>query len=184
MILVLWAVGVSPQEELSIGLVLHILNLPSKAVLLVDLSLLFVFIFAILSCLFITAMWSPVGKGLTSWLSCVWSFLCFCHFPIFCPGSGMVQNVLDCINSWSLPSSLLCTVYRLEIVKLTLHNLLFILWFNWPYIITVGKIPGWGMADNFSAIIGSLYHRIIPKLLRHFTKTKGNKKIFSSLKHL
>ena len=30
--------------------------------------------------------------------------LCCCHFPIRCPGSGVV---LDCINSWSLPSSLL-----------------------------------------------------------------------------
>ena len=28
--------------------------------------------------------------------------LCFCHFPIRCPGSGVV---LDCINSLSLPSS-------------------------------------------------------------------------------
>ena len=75
-------------------------------------------------------------------------------------------------------------VYSLEIVKLTLHNLVDIKWFNWPYIITVGKIPGWSMTDNFSAIIGSLYHRIIPKLLWHFTKTKGNKKFLSSLKHL
>ena len=30
--------------------------------------------------------------------------LCFCHFPIPCPWSGVV---LDCIESWSLPSSLL-----------------------------------------------------------------------------
>ena len=31
-------------------------------------------------------------------------FLCFCHFPIWCPGSGVVFN---CIDSWSLPSILL-----------------------------------------------------------------------------
>ena len=28
-------------------------------------------------CLFFVAFWSPAGKGLTSWLSCV----VFCHFP-------------------------------------------------------------------------------------------------------
>ena len=29
----------------------------------------------LLWCLFIVAMWSPVGRGLTSWLSCVLYFL-------------------------------------------------------------------------------------------------------------
>ena len=28
-----------------------------------------------LSCLFIAALWSPAGKGLTSWFSCMWCFL-------------------------------------------------------------------------------------------------------------
>ena len=36
----------------------------------------------ILSCLFVAALWSTAGKGLTSWLSFVWCFLVFCHFPI------------------------------------------------------------------------------------------------------
>ena len=39
--------------------------------------------------LFICALWSPVGKGLTSWLSFVVSNVIF-------PGSGVV---LDCIDS-------------------------------------------------------------------------------------
>ena len=30
-------------------------------------------------------------------------FLCFCHFPMWCPGSGVV---FDCIDSRSLPYSL------------------------------------------------------------------------------
>ena len=30
-----------------------------------------------LSCLFIAAFWSCAGKGLTSWLSCMWCFLVF-----------------------------------------------------------------------------------------------------------
>ena len=32
----------------------------------------------VLSCLFLVALWSPAGKGLTSWLSCS---LCFVTFP-------------------------------------------------------------------------------------------------------
>ena len=32
--------------------------------------------------LFICAVWSPAGKGLTSWLSFVVSNCEFCHFPI------------------------------------------------------------------------------------------------------
>ena len=35
----------------------------------------------VLSCLFLVALWSPAGKELTSWLSCVFCFLVFCHFP-------------------------------------------------------------------------------------------------------
>ena len=184
MILVLWAVGVSRQEELSISLVLHILNLPSKAVLHLWIC------FAICVYLCYTVMSVYYCHVVTYWESAYLLALLCLIFLVFLSLSNIlswVRNGKKCTwlySSWSLPSSLLCTVYRLEIVKLTLHNLLFILWFNWPYIITVGKIPGWSMAYNFSAIIGSLYHRIIPKLLGHFTKTKGNKKIFSSLKHL
>ena len=40
-----------------------------------------------------------LGKGQTSWLSGVWCFLVFRHFPIWCPVSGVV---LDCIGSRSL----------------------------------------------------------------------------------
>ena len=35
------------------------------------------FVFVILSCLYLAALWSPAGKGLTSWLSCLWCFLEF-----------------------------------------------------------------------------------------------------------
>ena len=49
------------------------------------------FVFVMRSCLFIVALWSPAGKGLTS---CV--LLCFYHFPMWCPGSDVV---LDCIDS-------------------------------------------------------------------------------------
>ena len=53
--------------------------------------------------LFICALWSPAGKGLTSWLSFVVSSvsLLLSHWY---PGSGVV---LDCIYSWSLHHYLL-----------------------------------------------------------------------------
>ena len=42
-------------------------------------------------------------------------FLCFCHFPIWCPGFCVV---LDCIDSCSLPSSSLCnTIDGLDKLK-------------------------------------------------------------------
>ena len=52
-------------------------------------------VFAVLSCLSIAALWSPAGKGLTSWLTSV-MFNCFCLFQMWYPGSGVV---LDCIDS-------------------------------------------------------------------------------------
>ena len=75
---------------------------PSKAVLL--LWIFFLHLYFVLVCLFLAALWSPAGKGLTSWLSCMWCFLVFCHFPTWCPGSGVV---FDCINSWYFLSSYL-----------------------------------------------------------------------------
>ena len=51
----------------------------------------------ICACLFICALWSPAGKGLTSWLSLVVSNCEFVTFPFnWYPGSGVV---FDCINS-------------------------------------------------------------------------------------
>ena len=52
-------------------------------------------VFAMLSYLFIAALVSPVGKGLTSWLSFVVSNCEFVTFHWY-PGSGVV---LDCIDS-------------------------------------------------------------------------------------
>ena len=48
--------------------------------------------------LFICALWSPAGKGLTSWLSFVLSSVSL-SLSDWYPGSGMV---LDCIVSRSL----------------------------------------------------------------------------------
>ena len=69
----------------------------SKAVLL-----LWIFYVFVLSCvcyvcahLFICALWSPAGKGLTSWLSFVVSSVSL-SISHWYPGSGVV---LDCIDS-------------------------------------------------------------------------------------
>ena len=64
-----------------------------------------------LSCLFLVALWSLVGTGLTSWLFCVSCFLVICHFPIWCPGSGVV---IDYIASFSLPSFLVLSLVPLK----------------------------------------------------------------------
>ena len=45
--------------------------------------------------LFVDALWSPAGKGLTSWLSFVMSSCDVVTF-LWYPGSGVV---LDCIDS-------------------------------------------------------------------------------------
>ena len=65
---------------------------------------LFCFVFAMFcSRLFICALWSPAGKGLTSWLSFVVSSVSL-SLSHWYPGSGVV---LDCIDSWSLHHYLL-----------------------------------------------------------------------------
>ena len=45
--------------------------------------------------LFIDALWSPVAKGLTSWLSFVISNCAVVTFPLV----SWVRRVLDCIDS-------------------------------------------------------------------------------------
>ena len=59
--------------------------------------------------LFICALWSPAGKGLTSWLSFVVSSVSL-SLSHWYPGSGVV---LDCIDSWSLHPYLLLPCSRL-----------------------------------------------------------------------
>ena len=62
--------------------------------------------------LFICALWSPAGKGLTSWLSFVVSSVSL-SLSHWYPGSGVV---LDCIDSWSLHHYLLLKQKLLRIV--------------------------------------------------------------------
>ena len=63
------------------------------------------FLLCLCARLFICALWSPAGKGLTSWLSFVVSAVSL-SLSHWYPGSSVV---LDCIDSWSLHPYLLCT---------------------------------------------------------------------------
>ena len=65
----------------------------------------FCIVFVMLSRLLIAALWTPAGKGLTSWLSSVVLNCVVATFPFLYPESGVV---LDCTDSWSsLPTFLL-----------------------------------------------------------------------------
>ena len=48
----------------------------------------FCLVFVLLSRLFIAALWSPAGEGVTSWFLFV-ILKCFCHNPMWYPGSGV-----------------------------------------------------------------------------------------------
>ena len=50
-------------------------------------------VFLMLLRLFIAALLSPAGKGLTSWLLFV-MFIVFCYFPMWYPGSGVVLDFI------------------------------------------------------------------------------------------
>ena len=83
-------------------------------------------VYFVLSCLFVAALWSPAGKGLTSWLLlCLWCFVTFPNVPwspsalsppvnIFTDRSMML---LFC-RSFVLFMSLVCHVLRLFIAAL------------------------------------------------------------------
>ena len=50
------------------------------------------FLFVKLSCLFIAALASPAGKGWPLGSLVCDVFLCFGHFPLWSPGSGVVLD--------------------------------------------------------------------------------------------
>ena len=110
-ILVSW-----PTSELRVRLVIFLLTVPRW----------YFFCGSFLTCICLFHIVLPVSCSLvvtfgerTDLLALLSVLLCFCHFPIRCPGSG---GVLDCIDSWSLPSSLLIIFSNMQFAKLeTLH---------------------------------------------------------------
>ena len=87
--------------------------------------------------LFICALWSPAGKGLTSWLSFVVSTVSL-SLSHWYPGSGVV---LDCIDSWSLH------LYLLWYIELSGVNNFVYFFQSWSGSKLCAKIN-----DNFVAI--------------------------------
>ena len=57
--------------------------------------LLFIFVFGMLSCLIIAALWSLAGKGLILGSLVCEAFLCFCDFPLWFPGSCVNIDSID-----------------------------------------------------------------------------------------
>ena len=75
---------------------LILLTVPRRYFFCGSFMFLFCLVFAMFCvCLFICALWSPAGKGLTSWLSFVVSTVSL-SLSHWYPGSGVV---LDCIDS-------------------------------------------------------------------------------------
>ena len=58
-----------------------------------------------MSCLFLAAFGHLLRRGCPLGSLVCDLFLCFCHFLIRCPGSGVIRYFMD---FWSLHSSLLC----------------------------------------------------------------------------
>ena len=58
-------------------------------------------LFACLSLLFLAALWSPAGKGRTSWLSCVVFSYAFVNFP--CGVAGQVWYLIVPIPDLCIP---------------------------------------------------------------------------------
>ena len=74
------------------------------------------------ACLFICALWSPAGKGLTSWLSFVASTV-ICHFPIDILGQVWYLIV-------SIPD--LCTLTYFDDMRWCCHHINLGLGLRWP----------------------------------------------------
>ena len=60
------------------------------------------FVFGVFSCLVIVAVWSPAGKGWTSWLACMCCLLFFATFP--CDVLGQVWCLIVSIPDLCLLS--------------------------------------------------------------------------------
>ena len=75
------------------------------------------FVFVMFSCLFIAALWSPVGKGLTPWLSFVIFYCVFVTFPC-----GILGQVWYLIVSFLIFATFLTFYQRCSHLK-HVHNI-------------------------------------------------------------
>ena len=118
----------------------------SKVVLL--LWILFVIYISCLSCFLVCSL-QPcghlLGKGWPLGSLVCDIFLCFSLFLKWCPGSGVV---LDCIDSWSLPSSLL-----IKCSKLIFSNE----FYRWSKLYNCE----WGQISAFCPLCGCHFNKVL-----------------------
>ena len=79
-------------------------------------NLCFMFIFSMLSCLFLAALWPPAGKGLTSWLSFMLCVLVLCYFPIPYGVPGQVWFLIVSFPDFYCPLFFYVKIPRLQIL--------------------------------------------------------------------
>ena len=85
--------------------------------------------------LFIAALWSPVGKGLTSWLSFVMSNCEFVTFPLIGILGQLWYSIVSILDLCPLLYFECCTISGLGLTgKLNMHlesmNATIIIWFS------------------------------------------------------
>ena len=100
--------------------------------------------------LFICALWSPAGKGLTSWLSFVVSSVSL-SLSHWYPGSGVV---LDCIDSWSLQPYYFA-IFLAE--KLYYFGVLAVIWVS-VYSVSSSQCVVWSVIIVFPGLTHMFYH--------------------------
>ena len=118
--------------------------------------------------LFVDALRSPAGKGLTSWLSFVMSN-CEVVISHWYLGTGVV---LDCINSWSLPSVLLFGNHVLQLQNKFEHPTMDVS-FCWLKKALRIPIPFQILLSQDSARVHREVQRSLP-VLRRLAKQKLN----------
>ena len=76
------------------------------------------FVFVMLSCLFIATLWSPAGKGLTSWLSCLMIYCVFvtCPCGVLCQVWYLIVSISDlCFLNYFVQKASLATMLNCQL---------------------------------------------------------------------
>ena len=112
-------------------------------------------VLVILSCLFIAALWSPAGKGLTSWLLFV-MFNCVC-VTFSCGILGLVWYLIVSIPDLCRLSFFLFFIYIKRCLDFCLLSSHFVSdrgnWFKYPHFCTCDSWTGGGAGYCFACMI-------------------------------
>ena len=98
------------------------------------------FVCVMFSSLFIVALWSPTGKGLTSWLSCIWFFfVCFVTYP--CDVLGQVWCLIVSILDLCLLSHF-CMMVFFIFIQILMEPSISKQWIPWSNAASCGVWSG------------------------------------------